>query len=126
MIALRGSLMRYLNGSNPKISTSQLAIYRGISSTLFVKGISFSTTEEGLAGAFSQFGHVLEAKIITDKEHKRSKGYGYVTFTTDDEAQTALMDMNGKLLDGRVVFVDKARPRPVPKATEPPKIAADN
>ncbi|XP_006487922.1 small RNA-binding protein 11, chloroplastic-like isoform X2 [Citrus sinensis] len=48
--------------------------------------------------------------IIMDKGKNRSKGYGYVTFSTEEEAQKALADMNGKLLDGRVIFVDNVRP----------------
>ncbi|ESR37425.1 hypothetical protein CICLE_v10029617mg [Citrus x clementina] len=90
-----------------------------------------------LADAFSQFGQVTEdlvyfyfksqplfplhyflisdsflfaATIIMDKGKNRSKGYGYVTFSTEEEAQKALADMNGKLLDGRVIFVDNVRP----------------
>ncbi|KAH9659798.1 RRM domain-containing protein [Citrus sinensis] len=73
-------------------------------------GVSFSTTKEMLADAFSQFGQVTEATIIMDKGKNRSKGYGYVTFSTEEEAQKALADMNGKLLDGRVIFVDNVRP----------------
>ncbi|KAH9659800.1 RRM domain-containing protein [Citrus sinensis] len=72
--------------------------------------VSFSTTKEMLADAFSQFGQVTEATIIMDKGKNRSKGYGYVTFSTEEEAQKALADMNGKLLDGRVIFVDNVRP----------------
>ncbi|ESR37422.1 hypothetical protein CICLE_v10029960mg, partial [Citrus x clementina] len=72
--------------------------------------VSFSTTKEMLADAFSQFGHVTEATIIMDKGKNRSKGYGYVTFSTEEEAQKASADMNGKVLDGRVIFVDNVRP----------------
>ncbi|KAK9185595.1 hypothetical protein WN943_025951 [Citrus x changshan-huyou] len=72
--------------------------------------VSFSTTKGMLADAFSQFGHVTEATIIMDKGKNRSKGYGYVTFSTEEEAQKALADMNGKLLDGRVIFLDNVRP----------------
>ncbi|XP_052294252.1 organelle RRM domain-containing protein 2, mitochondrial-like isoform X2 [Citrus sinensis] len=48
--------------------------------------------------------------IIMDIGKNRSKGYGYVTSSTEEEAQKALVDMNGKLLDGRVIFVDNVRP----------------
>ncbi|XP_006442387.2 small RNA-binding protein 11, chloroplastic, partial [Citrus clementina] len=96
--------------SNSKNSAVQLVFYRGFTSKLFVKGVSFSTTKEMLADAFSQFGQVTEATIIMDIGKNRSKGYGYVTSSTEEEAQKALVDMNGKLLDGRVIFVDNVRP----------------
>ncbi|XP_042954873.1 small RNA-binding protein 11, chloroplastic-like isoform X2 [Carya illinoinensis] len=94
-------------------------------------GISFSTTEERLVEAFSKFGQVIEGKVIMDKVRNRSKGYGYVTFAKEDEAQKALMDMNGKSLDGRVLFVDNVRPSRnfnsgVPIARGSPVPAADS
>ncbi|XP_062172507.1 small RNA-binding protein 11, chloroplastic-like isoform X2 [Alnus glutinosa] len=127
MAALRGisqNLHRYISHPNPNSSPAQLIFFRGIASKLFVKGISFSTTEETLAEAFSKFGEVIEVR-------NRSKGFGYVTFAKEDEAQKALMDMNGKLLDGRVVFVDNARPirhfnHDMPIARGPPEPAADS
>ncbi|GKV21535.1 hypothetical protein SLEP1_g31508 [Rubroshorea leprosula] len=76
-----------------------------------VAGISFKATEFTLAESFSKFGKVIEAKVIMDKNKKRSKGYGYVSFATEEEASRALTEMNGKLLDGRVIFVDKAMDR---------------
>ncbi|KDO44367.1 hypothetical protein CISIN_1g035722mg, partial [Citrus sinensis] len=63
-----------------------------------------------IADAFSQFGQVTKATIIMDKGKNTSKGYGSVTFSTEEEAQKALTEMNGKLLDGRVLFVDNVRP----------------
>ncbi|KAH9779235.1 RRM domain-containing protein [Citrus sinensis] len=96
--------------SNLKNSAGQLVSYRGFTSKLFVKGVSFSTTKEMLADAFSQFGQVTKATIIMDKGKNTSKGYGSVTFSTEAEAQKALTEMNGKLLDGRVLFVDNVRP----------------
>ncbi|KAJ0083644.1 hypothetical protein Patl1_30365 [Pistacia atlantica] len=73
-------------------------------------GLSFSTTEDTLAEAFSQFGQVVEAKIIVNKTSNRSKGYGYVTFNAVDEAKKALSNMNGKILEGRAIFVDNVEP----------------
>ncbi|KAF4360948.1 hypothetical protein F8388_016757, partial [Cannabis sativa] len=80
---------------------------RGFSSKLFVKGISYSTTEETLAKVFSRFGEVIETNIIMDKTRNRSKGYGYVTFAEEDDAEKALIGTNGKVIDGRAVYVDK-------------------
>ncbi|KAK4763366.1 hypothetical protein SAY86_009134 [Trapa natans] len=90
---------------------SQVILLRRITTRLFIKGISFSSTELTFKEAFSKYGEVLEASIIRDKDKGRSKGYGYVTFATSHDAIKALDDMNGKLMDGRVVFVDLARPR---------------
>ncbi|XP_022756658.1 small RNA-binding protein 11, chloroplastic-like [Durio zibethinus] len=102
-----GTFLKYVyhSSSNP----CQLFFFRGFASTLFVKGISFSTTDEGLAHSFSQFGKVVEAKVIMDKVRNRSKGFGYVTFAEEVEARKALTVMNGQLLDGRAIFVDEAR-----------------
>ncbi|XP_010045184.2 small RNA-binding protein 11, chloroplastic [Eucalyptus grandis] len=120
--------VKLLSSPNPIASPARLIFHRGLASTLFVKGIAFDTTEGKLAEAFSKFGQVEGAKIIMDKVKNRSKGFGYVTFAVEEDARKALTDMNGKLLDGRVVFVDMARARrnvadSVPKArrpTEPP------
>ncbi|XP_068664262.1 small RNA-binding protein 11, chloroplastic-like isoform X1 [Aristolochia californica] len=84
---------------------------RGVASKLFVGGLSFYTTEKVLSEAFSQFGQLIEAKIITDKVSVRSKGFGFVTFASEDEAEKALTEMNGKVLNGRVIFVEYAKAR---------------
>ncbi|KAI3471908.1 hypothetical protein Pfo_028596 [Paulownia fortunei] len=84
---------------------------RGIASKLFVGGLSFYTTEQGLSEAFSQYGQVIEAKVVMDRVSDRSKGFGFVTYASDDEAEKAIAEMNGKPLNGRVIFVDYAKPR---------------
>ncbi|CAH9078939.1 unnamed protein product [Cuscuta epithymum] len=84
---------------------------RGIASKLFVGGISFYTTEKVLSEAFSQFGQVIEAKIVTNRTSEKSKGFGFVTYASQDEADRALREMNGKPLHGRVIFVDHAKPK---------------
>lgn len=55
---------------------------------------------------------MLEAKIVIDRVSDRSKGFGFVTFASEDEAQKAIKELNGKALNGRVMFVDHARPSP--------------
>ncbi|CAH9078941.1 unnamed protein product [Cuscuta epithymum] len=70
---------------------------RGIASKLFVGGISFYTTEKVLSEAFSQFGQVIEAKIVTNRTSEKSKGFGFVTYASQDEADRALREMNGKI-----------------------------
>ncbi|KAK9755286.1 hypothetical protein RND81_01G015300 [Saponaria officinalis] len=92
-------------------SSSSLVFLRGIASRLFVGGLSFQTTEKTLADAFTQYGQVIEAKIIHDRVSERSKGFGFVTYASLDEADKALNEMDGKQLDGRVIFVDHAKPK---------------
>lgn len=77
---------------------------------LYVGGLSYDTTEEGLKEAFSQAGKVESAVIITDKMSGRSKGFGFVEMSTEKEAEAAIEMLNGKDLDGRVIRVDEARP----------------
>ncbi|KAM0953580.1 putative RNA recognition motif domain, nucleotide-binding alpha-beta plait domain superfamily [Dioscorea sansibarensis] len=78
---------------------------------LFVSGLSRLTTDEKLQNAFSQFGRLVEAKVITDRVSGRSKGFGFVTYATIEEAEKAREGMNAKFLDGWVIFVDPAKPR---------------
>ncbi|XP_077230620.1 RNA binding (RRM/RBD/RNP motifs) family protein isoform X2 [Tasmannia lanceolata] len=101
----------------------QLVFSRGIASKLFVGGLSFYTTENALSEAFSQFGQVVE---VMDRVSDRSKGFGFVTYASEEEAQKALTEMNGKVLNGRVIFVDNAKARPrfddaMPIARGPPE-----
>ncbi len=77
---------------------------------LFVGGLSFKTTEEGLAEAFGKAGQVISAVIITDRMTHRSKGFGFVEMTNDDEAEAAIAMYNNQELDGRKVVVNEARP----------------
>ena len=77
---------------------------------LFVGGISWGTTDQGLRDAFSQAGMVASAQVIIDKMTGRSKGFGFVEMETDAEAQAAIDMWNGKELDGRAITVNEARP----------------
>lgn len=92
---------------------------------LFVSGLSFFTTEDSLRKCFSRFGQLVEAKVIMDKFAKRSKGFGFIEYATETEAHEAILGMDGKFLDGRVIFVEVAKPRPLPlpRATGPPKFS---
>jgi cold-inducible RNA-binding protein len=77
---------------------------------LFIGGLSFKTTEQGLADAFAKAGTVLSAVIISDRMTHRSKGFGFVEMENDDDAQKAIDMYNNKELDGRNVVVNEARP----------------
>ena len=78
---------------------------------LYVGGVSYSTTEDGLRAAFSAFGEVTSVAIIMDKMTGRSKGFGFVEMATDEGAKEAIAKMNGQELDGRKLTVNEARPR---------------
>src|ERR671925_242584 len=78
---------------------------------LFVGGLSFSTSSEGLRGAFARFGEVQSAAVMTDRETGRSRGFGFVEMANDQEAERAISGLNGSSLDGRMIRVDRATPR---------------
>ncbi|MBU1992294.1 MAG: RNA-binding protein [Patescibacteria group bacterium] len=78
---------------------------------LYVGGIAWTTKEDGLKETFSAAGEVESATIITDRMSGRSKGFGFVEFVNDDDAQKAIEMFNGKELDGRTLTVNEARPR---------------
>lgn len=78
---------------------------------LFVGGIAWATTNEGLREAFERFGEVEDARIITDRDTGRSRGFGFVTFQDDDAAQAAIQEMDGEELDGRRLRVNEANER---------------
>ncbi|KAJ7294431.1 hypothetical protein O6H91_16G070100 [Diphasiastrum complanatum] len=81
------------------------------SSKLFIGGLSWETKDETLEAAFSSYGVVTEAKIITDRDTGRSRGFGFVSFTSDQDAEAALQAMDGRELGGRTVRVDYATER---------------
>ena len=76
---------------------------------LFVGGLSWNTDDNGLRSAFEQFGTVEDAKVITDRESGRSRGFGFVTFGSEEDAQSAIQQMNGAELDGRSLNVNEAQ-----------------
>jgi RNA recognition motif-containing protein len=75
---------------------------------LFVGGLSWNTTDETLHAAFARFGEVTEAKVITDRDTGRSRGFGFVTFNDPEQASAAISAMNGTDLDGRTIKVNEA------------------
>lgn len=79
------------------------------SNKLFVGGLSWGTDDESLRQAFAPFGDVEEAKVITDRDSGRSRGFGFVTFGDGDDAQTAIDKMNGTEVDGRTLNVNVAQ-----------------
>ena len=80
-----------------------------MSNKLFVGGLSFDTDDAGLLAAFETFGAVKEAKVITDRDSGRSRGFGFVTYDNAADASSAIEAQNGAMLDGRTLRVDLAQ-----------------
>jgi cold-inducible RNA-binding protein len=82
-----------------------------MSNKLYVGNLSFNTTENDLQDAFAAFGTVTEANLMMDRTTNRSRGFAFVTMSTDEEAQKAIAGLNGKDLGGRALTVNEARAR---------------
>lgn len=80
-------------------------------SKLYVGNLPFSITEQSLNELFADHGSVASARIITDRETGRSKGFGFVEMSNDDEAQSAIEKLNGQEYQGRKLVVNEARPQ---------------
>lgn len=78
---------------------------------LYVGNLPYSANEDSLTEWFSQFGTVESARLITDRENGRSKGFGFVEMSTEEEAEKAISEMNGKEVEGRALTVNEARPQ---------------
>ncbi len=77
---------------------------------LYVGNLPYSATEQVLIDSFAQFGNVESAKIITDRDTGRSKGFAFVEMSTDQEAADAIAKLNGADYEGRNLTVNEARP----------------
>ena len=77
---------------------------------IYVGNLPFSATSESLNDMFSAFGKVDSAKIVMDRDTGRSKGFGFVEMSTNDEAQAAIEKLNGSDMGGRSLVVNEARP----------------
>jgi RNA recognition motif-containing protein len=75
---------------------------------LYVGNLAYNTTEDGLRNLFSQFGSVVSAKIIFDRDTGNSKGFGFVELETDEEAAAAIAGVNGREFEGRQIRVNEA------------------
>lgn len=81
-----------------------------MSTKLYVGGIPYTTTEAALKDSFSKAGNVVSASIIIDRMTGRSKGFGFVEMSNDDEANEAINQFNGQDFEGRKLTVNVARP----------------
>src|SRR6185436_19666280 len=79
---------------------------------VFVGGLAWATTSEGLKAAFDACGSIVEAKVVTDRDTGRSRGFGFVTFTDETGCRKAIETMDGATIDGRQVRVNEAENKP--------------
>jgi cold-inducible RNA-binding protein len=97
--------------SRSNIAESSVFDTKGFSMKLYVGNLSYSAGENDLRELFSQYGTVESVAVITDRDTGRSKGFGFVEFANDAEAQAAIAGLNGKDMSGRSLTVSQARPR---------------
>lgn len=79
---------------------------------LYVGNLAFSTTDDALRDAFAEFGEVVEAKLMIERETGRSRGFAFVEMATPEAARAAIEQMNGAVMDGRSLRVNEAEDRP--------------
>jgi RNA recognition motif-containing protein len=91
------------------ISRTKEYIY--MSQNLFIGSLAYATNDEGLKAFFETIGEVSSARVVTDRETGRSKGFGFVEFADEANNQKAVDELNGKELDGRPINVSLARPK---------------
>jgi RNA recognition motif-containing protein len=78
---------------------------------LFIGSLAWTTTDDSLRDFFATVGTVSSANVIVDRDTNRSKGFGFVEMSSEEEAKAAVDQLNGKELDGRAIVVNEARPR---------------
>jgi cold-inducible RNA-binding protein len=82
-----------------------------VGNKLYVGNLAYSMSDASLQSSFGQFGTVVSAKVMMDRDSGRSKGFGFVEMSTSDEAQAAIRGLNGKSIEGRDLVVNEARPK---------------
>lgn len=78
---------------------------------MYVGNLTYGVTDASLQQMFSEFGSVRSAQVVMDRDTGRSKGFGFVEMSSDDEARAAMTAMNGREVDGRTLTVNEARPK---------------
>lgn len=112
-----GNILKQSVGKNRnlELSASNASLFQAIrsmsSSKLFVGGLSYGTDESSLKEAFAQYGEVIEARIILDRDTGRSRGFGFISFPSSEEATSAMQSMDGQDLHGRRIRVNYATER---------------
>ncbi|KAK7374611.1 hypothetical protein VNO80_08046 [Phaseolus coccineus] len=112
---LKSSAVKHMNQDFSVSTPSLFQAIRSMSSAkLFVGGISYSTDEMSLRGAFARYGEVLDAKVIMDRETGRSRGFAFITYATSEDASAAVQALDGQDLHGRRIRVNYATGRSRP------------
>jgi RNA recognition motif-containing protein len=78
---------------------------------IYCANLSYKNRDEELASIFSEYGEVVSAKVVLDRESNRSRGFGFVEMSSDEDAKKAIAELNGKEIDGRALVVNEARQR---------------
>lgn len=78
---------------------------------IYIGNLAYSCNDESLQNLFTEFGTVESAKVIVDRDSGRSKGFGFVEMSTEDEAKNAIDALNGKEVEGRALRVNESKPR---------------
>ncbi len=78
---------------------------------LFIGKLSFNTTDQSLQALFAKYGKVVSARVATDRDSGKSKGFGFVEMENDDDAKKAIAELDGKTFEERDIVVNVARPK---------------
>ena len=83
-----------------------------MTSKVYVGNLSYDTSDNTLRTLFAEFGKVESVNVVTDRDTGRPRGFAFVEMSEDEEAQAAINALNGKMVDGREIKVNEAKPRP--------------
>ncbi|XP_062012273.1 glycine-rich RNA-binding protein 5, mitochondrial isoform X2 [Rosa rugosa] len=130
-LKLRASFYDYPLASRIMVKSAICVSNQFLSLNMIVKepleyDIPYSTSENSLQQKFSNFGEIAEVKLVKDETSKRSKGFAFIQYTSQDDAMLALENMDHQTFDGRVIYVELAKPGKdayagYPKTSGPPK-----
>ncbi len=101
--------MTYVSSSIVPFGTTS-SIY-SMAKKLYIGGLAWATTDDTLQAHFATVGAVVSARVVTDKESGRSRGFGFVEMENDADAMKAIDSLNGSMLDGRAISVKEALPQ---------------
>jgi len=82
-----------------------------VNNKLFVGGLPWAVDDDGLKNLFESFGDIASARVITDRETGKSRGFGFVEFENAEDAETAMNEMDNAEVEGRSITVSEARPK---------------
>src|SRR5271157_2167214 len=88
------------------------SVWRSVVKNIFVGNLDFNATEEAVRSLFERYGAVNSARIMTDRDTGRSRGFAFVEMENESEADQAITALNGHTMDGRALNVNEARPKP--------------